>query len=237
MFEKYFDIGYLWGAFPQLLPYLKITFAVAGLAVFFGTLLGLVLAFMKMGKSKVLQVIAHGYTTIMRCTPSIVLLFLVYYGVPFLADSLFNVNLQNIYTGVFVVITFSLQFAAMMSEVIRSAIQSIDKGQFEAAVSVGLTPWQAYRRIIFPQAFVVALPNFGNGLIAVLQEGALAYTIGFIDIVGKANLIIASNFNSHALEIYIALAVIYWVISIVIEKIFELLEKTFSKGSRSIKAS
>ncbi len=237
MFEKYFDIGYLWGAFPQLLPYLKITFAVAGLAVFFGTLLGLVLAFMKMGKSKVLQVIAHGYTTIMRCTPSIVLLFLVYYGVPFLADSLFNVNLQNIYTGVFVVITFSLQFAAMMSEVIRSAIQSIDKGQFEAAVSVGLTPWQAYRRIIFPQAFVVALPNFGNGLIAILQEGALAYTIGFIDIVGKANLIIASNFNSHALEIYIALAVIYWVISIVIEKIFELLEKTFSKGSRSIKAS
>ncbi|WP_016837283.1 amino acid ABC transporter permease [Ureibacillus thermosphaericus] len=237
MFEKYFDIGYLWGAFPQLLPYLKITFAVAGLAVFFGTLLGLVLAFMKMGKSRVLQVIAHGYTTIMRCTPSIVLLFLVYYGVPFLADSLFNVNLQNIYKGVFVVITFSLQFAAMMSEVIRSAIQSIDKGQFEAAVSVGLTPWQAYRRIIFPQAFVVALPNFGNGLIAILQEGALAYTIGFIDIVGKANLIIASNFNSHALEIYIALAVIYWVISIVIEKIFELLEKTFSKGSRSIKAS
>ncbi|MBB5149913.1 amino acid ABC transporter permease [Ureibacillus thermosphaericus] len=237
MFEKYFDIGYLWGAFPQLLPYLKITFAVAGLAVFFGTLLGLVLAFMKMGKSRVLQVIAHGYTTIMRCTPSIVLLFLVYYGVPFLADSLFNVNLQNIYTGVFVVITFSLQFAAMMSEVTRSAIQSIDKGQFEAAVSVGLTPWQAYRRIIFPQAFVVALPNFGNGLIAILQEGALAYTIGFIDIVGKANLIIASNFNSHALEIYIALAVIYWVISIVIEKIFELLEKTFSKGSRSIKAS
>jgi len=124
-----------------------------------------------------------------------------------------------------------------MSEVIRSAILAIDKGQFEAAVSVGLTPWQAYRRIIFPQAFVVALPNFGNGLIAILQEGALAYTIGFIDIVGKANLIISSNFNSHALEIYIALAVIYWVISIVIEKVFDLLEKAFSKGSRSIKAS
>ncbi|MFC5541775.1 amino acid ABC transporter permease [Ureibacillus sp. FSL K6-3587] len=236
-FEKYFDIDYLWGAFPQLLPYLKITFAVAGLAVLFGTLLGLLLAFMKMGKSKMLQIVAHGYTTVMRCTPSIVLLFLVYYGVPFLSEALFHIHLQDIYTGVFVVITFSLQFAAMMSEVIRSAILAIDKGQFEAAVSVGLTPWQAYRRIIFPQAFVVALPNFGNGLIAILQEGALAYTIGFIDIVGKANLIISSNFNSHALEIYIALAVIYWVISIVIEKVFDLLEKAFSKGSRSIKAS
>lgn len=236
-FEKYFDIDYLWGAFPQLLPYLKITFVVAGLAVVLGTLLGLVLAFMKMGKSKMLQIVAHGYTTVMRCTPSIVLLFLVYYGVPFLSEALFHINLQDIYTGVFVVITFSLQFAAMMSEVIRSAIQAIDKGQFEAAVSVGLTPWQAYRRIIFPQAFVVALPNFGNGLVAILQEGALAYTIGFIDVVGKANLIISSNFNSHALEIYIALAIIYWVISIVIERVFDLLEKAFSKGSRSIKAS
>lgn len=236
-FEKYFDIDYLWGAFPQLLPYLKITFAVAGLAVIFGTLLGLILAFMKLGKSRILQAFAHGYTTVMRCTPSIVLLFLVYYGVPYLADAMFHINLQDIYTGVFVVITFSLQFAAMMSEVIRSAILSVDKGQYEAAVSVGLTPWQAYRRIVFPQAFVVALPNFGNGLIAILQEGALAYTIGFIDIVGKANLIIASNFNSHALEIYIALAVIYWVIAIAIEKLFDALEKMFGKGSRSIKAS
>lgn len=235
--EKYFDIQYLWNAFPQLLPYLKITFLVAGIAVVFGTLLGLLLAFMKMGKSSVLQWLAHGYTTVMRCTPSIVLLFLVYYGVPFLADASLGINLQDIHTGVFVVITFSLQFAAMMSEVIRSAIQSIDKGQYEAAVSVGLTPWQAYRRIIFPQAFVIAIPNFGNGLIAVLQEGALAYTIGFIDVVGKANLIIASNFNTHALEIYIALAVIYWVISIAIEKIFEMIEKAFSKGSRSLKAS
>lgn len=235
--EKYFDISYLWNAIPNLLPYLKITFLVAGLAVLFGTLLGLALAFAKIGKSKVLRSLANGYTTVMRCTPSIVLLFLVYYGVPFLADSLFHVNLQDINTGVFVVTTFSLQFSAMMSEVIRSAIQSIHIGQYEAAVSVGLTPFQAYRRIIFPQAFVVALPNFGNGLIAILQEGALAYTIGFIDIVGKANLIIASNLNSHALEIYIALAVIYWVISITIEKVFEKLEKLFSKGSRSLKAS
>lgn len=235
--EKYFDIQYLWGAFPQLIPFLKVTFLVSGLAVLFGTLLGLALAFMKMGKSRILRGIAHGYTTVMRCTPSIVLLFLVYYGVPFLAGNFLNINLQDIHTGVFVVITFSLQFAAMMSEVIRSSIQSIHKGQFEAAVSVGLTPWQAYRRIIFPQALVIAIPNFGNGLIAVLQEGALAYTIGFIDVVGKANLIIGSNFNTHALEIYIALAVIYWVISIAIEKIFELIEKAFGKGSRSLKAS
>lgn len=235
--EKYFDVEYIWTALPQLLPFLKVTFLVVGLSVLFGSLLGLALAFGKMSKSKILRIIANGYTTIMRCTPSIVLLFLVYYGIPAFSERIFGINLQDIHTGVYVVITFTLQFAAMMSEVMRSAIQSINKGQFEAAVSVGLTPFQGYRRIIFPQAFVVALPNFGNGLISILQEGALAYTIGFVDIVGKANLIIANNYNTHQLEIYIGLAVVYWVLSIVIEKVFEILEKAFSKGSSSLKVS
>lgn len=237
MVEKYFDVLYIWNAIPQLIPFLWITLVVAGCAVFIGSLLGLILAVGKLGKNRFLRFLANSYTTIMRCTPSIVLLFLVYYGVPVLSEELFGINLQNVHKGVFVVITFSLQFAAMMSEVIRSAYESIDKGQYEAAVTVGLTPYQAYRRIIFPQAFVVALPNFGNGLISVLQEGALAYTIGFIDIVGKANLIIANNYNTHMLEIYIALAVIYWGLSIVIDKVFSLLEKAFSKGSRTLKAS
>src|SRR5699024_244692 len=138
---------------------------------------------------------ANSYTTILRCTPTIVLLFLVYYGIPAIGRY-FGLYLNDLNTAVFVVIAFSLQFAAIMSEVIRSAYQSVDQGQLEAAVSVGLSKPQAYRRIMFPQAFVVALPNFGNGLLTLLQEGALAYTIGLIDIVGKANLIIASNFNS-----------------------------------------
>ncbi|MEI3607015.1 amino acid ABC transporter permease [Pseudogracilibacillus sp. SE30717A] len=228
---------YILAAFPELLPFLKVTFFVMGLAVLFGTFLGLLLAFAKMGKNKYLRIFANGYTTIMRCTPSIVLLFLVYYGVPAFSEALFGLNLQDIHTGVYVVITFTLQFAAMMSEVLRSAIESIDHGQYEAAVSVGLTPLQAYFRIVFPQAFVVALPNFGNGLIAILQEGALAYTIGFVDIVGKANLIIASNYGTHTLEVFIALAIIYWILAIVIEKIFALLEQFFSKGSRLFKTS
>lgn len=233
--EKYFDIAYLWSAFPQLLPYLFVTLYVAALAVVVGSAIGLLLAVMKLSKSKWLKRIANVYTTIIRCTPSIVLLFLVYYGVPTFSENLLGIYLNDVHTSVFVVITFALQFATMMSEVIRSAYLSIDKGQFEAAVSVGLTPLQAYRRIIFPQAFVVALPNFGNGLIAVLQEGALAYTIGFIDIVGKANLIIAGNYNTHTLEIFIALAIIYWGLSLVIEKIFSLLEKAFSKGRQPLR--
>lgn len=234
--DKYFDATYIWSAIPVLLPFLKITFLVAGSSIVLGTIFGLLLAAAKLSSVKLLRKLANLYTTIMRCTPSIVLLFLVYYGVPALAEN-FGLNLHSIETAIFVVVTFTLQFAAIMSEVMRSAYLAIPKGQFEAAVSVGLTPIQAYRRIIFLQALVVALPNFGNGMIALLQEGALAYTIGLIDIVGKANLIIASNINAHALEIYIALAIIYWVLSIIIEKIFTILEKIFGRGKKTLETT
>lgn len=228
--EKYFDLSYVWTAFPALFPFLKITFLVTGFSVLFGTSFGLLLAMAKVGKSRFLKRLANGYTTILRCTPSIVLLFLVYYGLPAMG-SYFYLDLNEVDKIVFVIIAFSLQFAAMMSEVIRSAYESIEKGQYEAGVSIGLTPFQAYRRIIFPQALVVALPNFGNSLIALLQEGALAYTIGLIDVVGKAELIIASNYQTHALEIYLALAVIYWGLSILIEQIFSKIER----GKRPLK--
>lgn len=234
--EKYFDASYIWNSIPVLLPFLKVTFLVAGSSIVLGTIFGLLLAAAKLSSIKLLQKLANLYTTIMRCTPSIVLLFLVYYGVPALAEN-FGINLHSIETSIFVVVTFTLQFAAIMSEVIRSAYLAIDKGQFEAAVSVGLTPLQAYRRIVFPQALVIALPNFGNGMIALLQEGALAYTIGLIDIVGKANLIIASNINAHALEIFIALAIVYWVLSIIIEKFFAMLEKFFGKGKKTLETT
>lgn len=234
--EKYFDVAYIWESIPALIPYLKVTFIVAGLSVLFGSLLGLVLAVMKLGKNKIAQNIAHGYTTVLRCTPSIVLLFLIYYGVPTVAMNI-GINLNDMSSAFFVVITFTLQFGALMSEVIRSAYEAIDKGQYEAAVSVGLSNTQAYYRIIFPQAFVVALPNFGNSLLELMKEGALAYTIGLIDIMGKANLIIAGNYNSHALEIYIGLSIIYWVLSILIEQFFLKLEKVFSKGKKNLKTA
>ncbi len=234
--EKYFDATYIWESIPVLLPFLKMTFMVAGLSVLFGTLLGFILAAAKIGKSKFARKIANGYTTILRCTPSIVLLFLVYYGIPALGNN-FGLDLNDVDTAVFVVITFTLQFAAAMSEVMRSAYASIDKGQFEAAVSVGLSHTQAHKRIVFPQAFVVALPNFGNSLLAVLQEGSLAYTIGLIDVVGKANLIIAGNYNAHTLEIFIALAIIYWVLSIAIDQFFLKLEKIFGRGKQALKTT
>jgi L-cystine transport system permease protein len=233
--DQYFNPVYILEAFPKLLPYLKVTFLVVVLSVLFGTILGFLLAIAKIRKGVFARKLANGYTTALRCTPSIVLLFLVYYGVPAIMKN-FGIDLNSVDKLVFIVITFSLQFAAAMCEVIRSSYEAIDKGQYEAAVSVGLTNVQAYVTIVLPQAFVVAIPNIGNSLLALLKEGSLAYTIGLIDIMGKASLIIAGNFNAHALEIYIALSGIYWAISIIIEQFFLKVEKALSKHTEVLKA-
>lgn len=234
--DKYFNPVYITDSIPKLLPYIKVTFMVVGLSVLFGTLLGFVLAVAKIRKGKIAKKFADIYTTALRCTPSIVLLFLIYYGIPAVTKG-FGIDLDDVDKTVFIVIAFSLMFAAAMCEVIRIAYESVDKGQFEAAISVGLSDIQAYITIILPQAFVVALPNIGNSLLALIKEGALAYTIGLIDIMGKANLIIAANMNAHSLEIYIALSIIYWVVSIIIEQLFLRIEKVLSKGKETIKVT
>lgn len=226
--DKYFDIAYVFESIPKLLPYLGVTFLVTGLSILIGSLLGFVLAIWKLGDKEILKKIAYGYTTALRCTPSIVLLFLVYYGIPALAKSV-HINMDNMDKIIFIIITFSLQFAASISEVIRTSYEAIDKGQFEAAVSVGLNNFDAYRKVIMPQAIVVALPNIANVILALIKEGALAYTIGLIDIMGKANLIISNNYNTHALETFIGLSIIYWSISIIVEQLFNKFEKNLSR--------
>ena len=229
-----FDFFYLLEQIPKLVPYLDVTFLVLILTLFFGTILGFALAVWKLGKNLILRKLAYAFTTAMRCTPSIVLLFLVYYGLPALA-SILAFDLNDLSKIFFVVTAFSLSFGNVMSEIIRSSYLAVEKGQYEAAVSVGLTRFDAFRRIILPQAAVVALPNIINSILTLLKEGSLAYTIGLIDVMGKANLLIAMNYEAHALETLLALSFIYWSISIIIENANGLLEQKLSKGRTFIK--
>src|SRR5699024_11309427 len=107
--EKYFDLSYLWGAIPALLPFLKVTFTFVFWSVLFGTLLGLLLTWMKIQPKNWIKKIAEGYTTVLRCTPSNVLLFLVYYRIPYIFMT-FGVNLHHIENIIFVIFAFSFQF-------------------------------------------------------------------------------------------------------------------------------
>jgi len=220
----------------DVLPFLPVTICMVLGSVFFGSLLGFILAKAKVRRHRIPKFLADFYIAALRCTPPIVLLFLVFYGLPMLAQSIFGIDINSSSKSIFVLVAFTLLFAATMAEVMRTAYESVDKGQREAAVSIGMSEIQAFSRITLPQAVVVALPNFGNALINLLKDGSLAYTIGLIDIMGKGTLIINKNYGSYAIETYIALAILYWGITILIENSFRLLEKNLSKGKKSIAA-
>lgn len=230
MQTRIFDPSVILSTLPELLSYLSVTLLVAFASVFFGSVFGMVLAKAKLGNYRLLKGLAHGYTYIMRCTPSIVLLFIVFYGLPKLAEAFTDLNLHEVNRAVYAIITFTLLFGAYISEVFRAAYQAVPKGQYEAAVSIGLTPFQAFRQVMLPQAAVVALPNFGNSLINLMKEGALAYTIGLIDMLGKANLIIAQNFGAYGVEIYLAAMLVYWGLTTLVGQGFNVLEAHLSKG-------
>jgi L-cystine transport system permease protein len=212
----------------KLIPFLAITFEYVFLSLFFGTLLGFLTAMAKLGKSKLLRVLAQSYTTVMRCIPSIVMLFVVYFIVPAFSRLILGINIDGLPAMFFVVLTFTLVLGASLSEMMRSAYQAVDKGQLEAALSAGLSFPQAFIRIILPQAFFFSIPNWGNALIYLLKEGALAFTIGLLDVMGEAYYLNSLKLGADVLEIYWALAFIYWPLAIGIERLFKFLENKFN---------
>lgn len=218
----HFDISNFLKYTLKMLPYLKITFAYVAAAFFLGVLFGGILAFLKLCKVKILKITGIAYTAVFRSIPPVVLLFLVYYGLPLILGTDSQKRLF------YVCVTLTLLSTASISEVFRSAYRAVPKGQYEAAVSIGLSPVQALRRIIFPQAFSYALPNLATVIIGLLKDGSLAFTIGLVDIFGKANALNNTTFSRYILEIYLALTLIYWIISRLIEIGSHRLEKMFS---------
>ena len=225
-----FSPDIIFTSIPALLPYLTVTLVVGVTSILTGSILGMLLAWAKLSGHKVIRALADGYTYIIRCTPSIVLLFIVFYGLPKFMEAEFGIDLDDLSRAVFVIITFTLLFGAYVAEVFRSAYETVDKGQYEAAVTIGLSPKQAFFRVMLPQAAVIALPNFGNSVINLMKESALAYTIGLIDLLGRTNLIIAKNYGAYGIELYVACLLIYWGLSLVIEQAFLRMESYLDRG-------
>ena len=231
METRAFDIGMIAQVLPDLLSYLDVTLLVGFVSIALGSLLGGLLAWVNISGTRPLRWLTVSYVYVMRCTPSIVLLFIVFYGLPKLAFAVFDYDMNDLHRAVFAIITFTLLFGAYISEVFRAAYKAVPRGQYEAAVSAGLTPFQAFRYIMLGQAAIIALPNFGNATINLLKEGSLAYTIGLIDLIGKGNLIIAQNFGAYGIEVYLAAMLIYWVLVLLLEQGFALVEKRLDVGT------
>lgn len=225
-----FSPDIIFTSIPALLPYLAVTLVVGVTSILTGSILGMLLAWAKLSGQKVIRALADGYTYIIRCTPSIVLLFIVFYGLPKFMEAEFGIDMDNLSRAIFVIITFTLLFGAYVSEVFRSAYETVDRGQYEAAVTIGLSPEQAFFRVMLPQAAMIALPNFGNSVINLMKESALAYTIGLIDLLGRTNLIISKNYGAYGVELYVACLLIYWALSFLIEQAFLRMESYLGRG-------
>lgn len=229
-----FDILKVLTTIPQIIPFIPVTLVVLVASALFGSLIGGILTSWRLKPKTIRKKIGDSYVFIVRCTPPIILLFIVYYGLPKLLLDVFNVDINTMHKLLFVIISFSLLFGATTSEVFRSAYRAVDHGQREAALAIGLSPWQSFYRIILPQATVVALPNYCNSFIALLKDGTLAYTIGLVDIMGEANLIIGRNYGNYALETYLSVAIVYLVLIIIFEKGFAYVENHLSLSKLSL---
>ncbi|WP_459480734.1 amino acid ABC transporter permease [Clostridium saccharoperbutylacetonicum] len=226
-----FDFKLVFTQIPELLKYLPMTLEITILSMIFGLIIGLMVAIVKIRQIPVLKRIIAIFVSFTRGTPIIVQLYLTYYGIPILLKYYnyyngTNYNLNNIPSLLFVLVAFSLNEGAYNSESIRAAIQSIDKGQIEAAHSLGMTSLQVLKRITIPEAFVVALPTLGNALISLLKGTSLAFVCSVVEMTAQGKILAGSNYRYF--EVYVSLAIIYWVLTIIIEQIIRFVEKRMS---------
>ncbi len=217
----------------RVLNKLPLTLLMLGVSLFFSLIIGVIVAIVRIQKRPISYAVATFYLSFMRCTPLLVQLFLVYFGLPQLL-LLVNIDINGWDRFIFVVIAFSLYTGAYLSEVIRSAYMAVGRDQLEAAYSVGMSYSQALWRIILPQAFLVALPDLGNNIIELLKDTSLAFTIGIIDIMGQVRIILGNNYGIGMFEVYFTISLVYWGTCIVIENLIALLEKGLKKGRVSI---
>ncbi|KXT74073.1 hypothetical protein STRDD10_01231 [Streptococcus sp. DD10] len=227
-----YDISKVFDMLPNIASALPMTIIVLSLTTLLGSLLGGLLAWAQLSEEKNLANIARIYVFILRCTPPIVLLFLVFYGVPEFLNWWLGLDINGWPKLFFVLLTMVLLFAALISEVFKAAYVSIPKGQIEAGLSIGLTPEQTFWRITAPQAFRVALPNMTTAVLNLMRDAALAYTIGFIDVMGAGNLLISRNMGNYSLETYTAVALIYWGVALILSISARLIEQSLTVKER-----
>jgi len=203
------------------------TLLVSFFGVIFGSLVGVLLSLLKLSKNKIARVVSTTYIEIVRGTPLLLQIYLVYYGLPMLLP----LPDSRIFLGTLAVL---LNSAAYVAEIIRAGIQSIDKGQMEAARSLGMSKGLSMRYIIIPQAFKNILPALGNEFIVLIKESAIISVIAIPDLMYNADTLRGITYKPF-LPLIIA-GVIYFIITFTLSKLLGILERRLAasdQGSES----
>lgn len=203
---------------PLLLQGALVTIKITAFSVAAGFIIGMLASIANLSSFKPLRCLVRIYVDVVRGTPMLVQIFLIYFALPQIIG-------QRIDPFIAAVTACSLNSGAYMSEIFRAGIQSINKGQMEAGLSLGLSWAQTMRYIVMPQALKAIIPPLGNEFIAMLKDSSLVSVIGFEELMRRGQLIIAKTYASA--EIWTAVAIIYLVMTQVISHFIAYLERKY----------
>ncbi|MCM3215947.1 amino acid ABC transporter substrate-binding protein/permease [Niallia taxi] len=213
--------GLLKESMPSLMTGLKMTLILTVVSLIIATIVGIVFGLMRIAKSKLLSTIAMIYIDIFRGTPLIVQAFFIYFGIP----AAFDFRITAFVAGL---ITLSLNAGAYMAEIVRGGIQSVDKGQMEAARSLGLPYGKAMLKVVLPQAIQLMIPAFINQFVITLKDTSILSIIGINELTQSGKIIIARNLESF--QMWIIVGIIYFIVIMILTKVSNVLERRIKNG-------
>ena len=215
------DFSPVWAGWPQLLRGAWVTVEITSCALLLGCFMGLLIGLGRLKpERRILYGVCTAYVAAIRGTPLLVQLFILFFGLP-----QFGIVLPAFFCGV---IGLGLYSGAYVSEVVRGAIQSVDRGQMEAARSLGMSYRLAMRSVVLPQAAVRMIPPLGNEFIALIKNSALVSLLTIHDVMHEGQKIISVSYRS--LEVYLAIAVVYFVLTGVTTLVLRHIEQRLRAG-------
>ena len=218
-----FDTDFFISLFPIIIKYMKVTLQISISSMIYGLLLATIIALIIHFKIKVVSQLLKIWVSIFRGTPLVTQLFFIYFGLAQVIPFLKNMNGLTA-----AILGLTLNASAHMSEAMRGAISSVDKGQMEACLSIGMTNLRAMTRVVLPQAMRVAVPALSNNFVEIIKGSAMAFTIGVTELMGAAQMEGASNYKFF--ETFLAVMCTYWIITLIFGQFQKLLENKLSNA-------
>lgn len=220
-----FEISYLFEVFPQIVRYVPVTLMLACVSMFFAILVGLFVAMLRRSGIPGITHLSALYTSMFRGIPTLVQLFIIYYGLPQLIPAMSSLQAMQA-----AIIGFTLKESSYLAEIFRAALESVDSGQMEAGLSVGMKKWKIYTQIILPQATVNALPATGNVFITLIKASSLAFTLGITELFAEGRMIAAASMRFF--ETYLVVGIVYWLLVITYSYLQGIVERRLSRPYR-----
>lgn len=226
------NYSFMVNSIPIILKALPLTALISVLSMILGGLLGLFIGLIRYYRVPLLNRFFQAYISLVRGFPLVVQLYIAYFGIPYYINLYCqSIGIDNLTKYIppvaFAILAFSINMSAYVAEVVRSALDSLDVGQHEACLSIGMTPFHTMAHILLPQAMVAAIPNLVNQFIGNIKASTLAYMISVNEMMGVAVKLANRAFNY--IEIYIVTAIIYWALCILLERAFGNMEARLTR--------